>query len=221
MRSNLPQGSDGRGAQKKEDPSGSETDPLLPSATERRIPRSLADNHHSGSIRARRSSRSPQTTTDAQMERIPETPQSDQYHDERFYNTTDSYTLHTDNETLTTRSQLTDGFSRMSHQNSVQQQFYQQRRHSNVYMQQPDDHPMMAKDRNVPGQPPLLEIPEEIYAVRKAALQVLKPLTSSWVSPLQRLFCPMYCFYLCSTCISFVPPRRNLANSLLSQLDLQ
>jgi hypothetical protein len=30
--------------------------------------------------------------------------------------------------------------------------------------------------------PPLLEIPEEIYAVRKAALQVLKPLTKTWVS---------------------------------------
>ena len=29
--------------------------------------------------------------------------------------------------------------------------------------------------------PPLLEIPEEIYAVRKAALQVLKPLTRTWV----------------------------------------
>lgn len=31
-------------------------------------------------------------------------------------------------------------------------------------------------------QPPLLEIPEEIYAVRKAALQVLKPLNKTWVS---------------------------------------
>ena len=29
--------------------------------------------------------------------------------------------------------------------------------------------------------PPLLEIPEEVYAVRKSALQVLKPLTRSWV----------------------------------------
>lgn len=31
-------------------------------------------------------------------------------------------------------------------------------------------------------QPPLLEIPEEVYAVRKAALQVLKPLNKTWVS---------------------------------------
>lgn len=30
--------------------------------------------------------------------------------------------------------------------------------------------------------PPLLEIPEEVYAVRKSALQVLKPLTRTWVS---------------------------------------
>lgn len=29
--------------------------------------------------------------------------------------------------------------------------------------------------------PPLLEIPEEIYAIRKSALQVLKPLTRTWV----------------------------------------
>ena len=30
--------------------------------------------------------------------------------------------------------------------------------------------------------PPLLEIPEEIYGVRKSALKVLKPLTKTWVS---------------------------------------
>jgi hypothetical protein len=35
--------------------------------------------------------------------------------------------------------------------------------------------------------PPLLEIPEEIYGVRKAALQVLKPLTRTWVSSLHKL----------------------------------
>jgi len=31
------------------------------------------------------------------------------------------------------------------------------------------------------SQPPVLEIPEEIYTVRKAALKVLKPLTRTWV----------------------------------------
>lgn len=34
---------------------------------------------------------------------------------------------------------------------------------------------------NRSAHPPLLEIPEEVYAVRKSALQVLKPLTRSWV----------------------------------------
>lgn len=36
------------------------------------------------------------------------------------------------------------------------------------------------------SQPPLLEIPEEIYAVRKAALKVMKPLTKTWVRVLSR-----------------------------------
>lgn len=43
--------------------------------------------------------------------------------------------------------------------------------------------------------PPLLEIPEEVYAVRKSALQVLKPLTRTWVSSLQKFvssLCPSY-----------------------------
>lgn len=35
---------------------------------------------------------------------------------------------------------------------------------------------------------PVLEIPEEVYAVRKAALTVLKPLTRTWVSYLSILF---------------------------------
>lgn len=32
--------------------------------------------------------------------------------------------------------------------------------------------------------PPLLEVPEHIYAVRKGALSVLKPLTKTWVRPM-------------------------------------
>jgi hypothetical protein len=39
-----------------------------------------------------------------------------------------------------------------------------------------------ARDATGSGElPPLVEIPEEIYAVRKAALRVLKPLTRTWV----------------------------------------
>jgi hypothetical protein len=43
--------------------------------------------------------------------------------------------------------------------------------------QEESDHDLSHSEAN----PPLLEIPEEIYAVRKAALQVLKPLTRTWV----------------------------------------
>jgi hypothetical protein len=36
--------------------------------------------------------------------------------------------------------------------------------------------------QNISDGPPLLEIPEEVYTVRKAALKVMKPLIASWVS---------------------------------------
>jgi len=49
------------------------------------------------------------------------------------------------------------------------------------YDEYPSHHP---QEVSMEGsqQPPLLEIPEEVYAVRKAALKVLKPLTRTWVS---------------------------------------
>ena len=43
-------------------------------------------------------------------------------------------------------------------------------------------HYHMEESQNGPDQPPLLEIPEQIYGVRQAALKVLKPLTKTWVS---------------------------------------
>jgi len=39
------------------------------------------------------------------------------------------------------------------------------------------------------SQPPLLEIPEETYAVRKAALRVMKPLTKTWVRAFACITC--------------------------------
>jgi hypothetical protein len=59
----------------------------------------------------------------------------------------------------------------------VAQSQKQQQQHRNFF----DD-----DDSTTPS--PLLEIPEEIYAVRKAALQVLKPLNKTWVR---------CCFYRC------------------------
>jgi len=60
---------------------------------------------------------------------------------------------------------------------------------------------------------PILEIPEEIYTVRKAALQVLKPLTKTWVRPLCVFFslplrgllawCAVPCPCPCRSSLSF------------------
>jgi hypothetical protein len=49
----------------------------------------------------------------------------------------------------------------------------------------------------VSDHPPLLEIPEEIYQVRKAALRVLKPLTRTWVRTIFKFF---------NVTFSFLPP---------------
>lgn len=66
--------------------------------------------------------------------------------------------------------------------------------------QEDTDHDLSHSEAN----PPLLEIPEEIYAVRKAALQVLKPLTRTWVRhvviaeggfPRFMLLRPCFCLY--------------------------
>jgi len=55
------------------------------------------------------------------------------------------------------------------------------RPHRNSYSYR-DDHSLgSSTDGPSVQNRPMLEIPEEIYAVRKAALQVLKPLTKTWV----------------------------------------
>jgi hypothetical protein len=67
------------------------------------------------------------------------------------------------------------------------------------------------------SQPPLLEIPEEIYAVRKAALKVLKPMMKTWVSRFTSLYLTNCCSLQCErerkiTLVSFsdtqIPPSR-------------
>mmetsp|Transcript_6406 Transcript_6406/g.18022 ORF Transcript_6406/g.18022 Transcript_6406/m.18022 type:complete len:636 (-) Transcript_6406:1604-3511(-) len=45
----------------------------------------------------------------------------------------------------------------------------------------PDDQHSLGGDTSGSQPQPLLEIPEEIYAVRKSALKVLKPLTKTWI----------------------------------------
>jgi hypothetical protein len=57
------------------------------------------------------------------------------------------------------------------------------------YMEQRQPRPPSPSESQSCGslsQPPILEIPEEVYAVRKAALQVMKPLTKTWVGQISR-----------------------------------
>jgi len=61
-------------------------------------------------------------------------------------------------------------------------------RRTNAAYRPPTGDGSNAQQRDGNGEPPLLEIPEDIYAVRKSALQVMKPLIGSWVRPLQTLF---------------------------------
>lgn len=48
-------------------------------------------------------------------------------------------------------------------------------------IESPAQPPILSYGNENDEAPPLLEIPEETYAIRKAALQVLKPLNKTWV----------------------------------------
>lgn len=178
-----------RVSKKEEGPGDAkETDPLLAGADGR-----LRESHHHGSVRARHSSRSP-ALRDSQMD--------PGMHDDRYtvnassetYNSTDAYELHNDNVSTGSQAQHT-GLERESSFNtrstpsttSDERRAFHQRRKKPSYRPPPSDHSSQ-QPLNDEGDPPLLEIPEEVYAVRKAALQVMKPLIGSWVCPLQPLF---------------------------------
>mmetsp|Transcript_5351 Transcript_5351/g.7472 ORF Transcript_5351/g.7472 Transcript_5351/m.7472 type:complete len:553 (-) Transcript_5351:297-1955(-) len=142
-----------------------ETDPLL-----------LQNNQHNNTIRQRKS---PLTTTEAAAQRTQKTgmnrttlePIADPYNDPRYYDATaesaHEYALHdTDDE---------PSFSTLPDATSERYGHAHPHAHARrVFTAAPND-------RSRDSAPPLLEIPEEVYAVRKAALQVMKPLTSSWL----------------------------------------
>jgi len=187
MINELPQSLEGNRAAKKEkseNREATENDPLIPS--HRGGP--SAGTHHSGSIlRARRSSRSPNT-----LENSMDTTQQ-QGHDDRFgtYRATDAYANLEDDSnrssmTYTGASAATNPPS--SSQNSNQSRSETATPEHSLHQNRSDrfilpiQHSLQAPSRrHTEVHPPLLEIPEEVYAVRKAALQVLKPLTSSWL----------------------------------------
>jgi hypothetical protein len=176
---------------KKEEGAGDakETDPLLAGADGR--PR---ESHHRGSVRSRHCSRSP-ALRDSQMD--------PGMHDDRYtvnnasetYNSTDAYVLHNDTESAGNQAQHTgleeSSFNTRStttpSTTSDERRAFHLRRTKPSYRPPNSDHSSQ-QPLNDEGEPPLLEIPEEVYAVRKAALQVMKPLIGSWVSPLKPFF---------------------------------
>jgi hypothetical protein len=88
-------------------------------------------------------------------------------------------------------SQTTSSSSQFTHAGGASQRSVAQSNNQQRLLQYSQHHPapssmydeqQQQQQQPIGEHPPLLEIPEEIYAVRKAALQVLKPLTSSWVS---------------------------------------
>ena len=160
MRPALPRQNENRGKQKNQAQTqeGEETDPLLSS------------QHHRRNKTIRR--RSPLTTTSPPMRQSDASHQSDEYHDDRYSHQQTQYSLHKDDNTHYT----SDGTVNLDTRTEATTTSQQNRRKRKQESHKPAD------DKPYRERPPLLEIPEEIYAIRKAALQVLKPLTASWVS---------------------------------------
>jgi len=186
MNKELPKSLEGNRAAKKEKlerPEATENDPLILS---QRRGISKGGYQSGTSLRARRSSKSPNTLQNSMD------PSQQQGHGDRFgtYRPTEAYThledeSNTSSLTQTGISTATNPPNLLQHpQHSRSESATAQRTSRSDRSDQansPFQHSLQAPPRHSEAHPPLLEIPEEVYAVRKAALQVLKPLTSSWL----------------------------------------
>lgn len=189
----LPHPFEGKGASgkkfKTDQSEATEADPLLSSNPGGRT----TQTGFAGTFRARRSSRSPNT---ANFPMDSSTPSRQQRHGDRFgtYRSSDEYSAY--NEEMAGTAGLSFGpgsATAYTNQQELPSHSQQQtsdaptpdhqERRAGMYRPNPVQETQQQRGGD---HPPLLEIPEEIYAVRKAALQVLKPLTSSWVSPLNQ-----------------------------------
>jgi len=190
MNEELPNSLEGNRAAQKEKTErreATENDPLIPS----QLRVTSAGGYQTGtSLRARRFSKSPNTLQNSMD------PTQQQGHGDRFgtYRPTDAYTYLEDESNTSSLTQT--GMSTATNPpNLLQHPQYSQHSRSESGTAErtsrsdrsdqanlPIQHSLQApKRRHSESHPPLLEIPEEVYAVRKAALQVLKPLTSSWL----------------------------------------
>lgn len=158
----------------------SETDPLLQASASSFTRRRNHTESHGGYIRARRSSRSPTvplnqhfgSLNNQQQEQMNTTREADQPENDiqHGYNI-----IQDDSRSGNVSMGDSSRFSTGSIQNSTGS-----RSNTSIRRQYLAD--KRERETTSGDHPPLLEIPEEIYGVRTAALQVLKPLTKTWVS---------------------------------------
>lgn len=147
-----------------------ETDPLLSQAS----PGSYSRAADSSNIRSRRSSRSPTSSINQHFGSSSDRDMNAAYNADspdqeihKSYNIIPDDTSRSGNASLNSNSRESLNSSQSQSTNS--RSIHQRQRHYVAPKESGDN-------------PPLLEIPEEIYDVRKSALQVLKPLTRTWVS---------------------------------------
>lgn len=209
--------SNSRSSKTVEGSPATETDPLIASASiadeVKSTRRNTTASYGKGSIRERRSSKSPsalqQLHFQTNVNRPPssdldrggqpmnrsrgmETPHSDLHHDEHgqgprpdagnTYNSTESsYEIFNEGNPNQSQTPGASYAARRIDPGPPALDHGEIRRDEGMYR------PQMAEGQtpNRPeghGEQPLFEMPEEIYAVRKAALKVMKPLTATWVS---------------------------------------
>jgi hypothetical protein len=187
MRQPSPRNTDRTARTNGGDSRATENDPLLQSLSSGR--RNVTETH-AGSVRARRSSRSPTVPVNHHFGSA-DNQQQDQMNralavDPPERELTHGYDIHEDvsHADSSSRNSTTS-----SHRSLLMRRQHRKEKQEKLARE------TMYGDNAAPEHPPLLEIPEEVYGVRKAALQVLKPLTKTWVSGYKALkFSPIITF---------------------------
>jgi hypothetical protein len=174
MRQPSPRNSDRTARTNGGDTTATENDPLLQSSAQPFLPsgRRNVTETHAGSVRARRSSRSPTVSVNHHFGSV-DIQQQDQMNRASAVDPPERELAHGYDINEDASQGDSSRNSASSHRSLLMRRQNRQEKQARETMfgnSAPPDHP------------PLLEIPEEVYGVRKAALQVLKPLTKTWVS---------------------------------------
>jgi len=147
--------------------SATELDPLLRASAQ-------SSHYQGGSIRSRRTSRSPASSGNNQFS-SPEYQRDNQMNSPLVDESTNTQNLQDAYQVVNNRSNGANSSLGDSADSSSGSGRYVSGSRSVQSLRR--------KYNSESGEdPPLLEIPEQIYAVRQGALKVLKPLTKTWVS---------------------------------------